>query len=142
MGCWQTNGSPNLVQKTRPYNKQLKRELVKLWIWLSRHSTEKNWKKVKRRISTWTLIWYWKNSGTWTRQLYQSWLVLWYSHQRIIKGTVGLVHKRTSGDHPNYYIIENGLNTEKNPGNPKRLVVTQTPVKYHLLTLIWKRLKE
>ena len=37
----------------------------------------------------------------------------WYSHQRIIKGTGGLGKERTSGDHPNHYIIENGQNTEK-----------------------------
>ena len=31
----------------------------------------------------------------------------WYSHQRIIKGTGGRGNK-TSGDHSNYDIIENG----------------------------------
>ena len=36
-----------------------------------------------------------------------------------------------SGDHPNYYIIENGQNTEKSPGDLRRLAVTQTPVKDH-----------
>ncbi len=34
-----------------------------------------------------------------------------------IKGTGGLGSWRTSGDHPNYSIIENGYNTEKSPGN-------------------------
>ena len=29
-----------------------------------------------------------------------------YNHRRIIKGAGGLGNKRTSGDHPNYYIIE------------------------------------
>ena len=48
----------------------------------------------------------------------------WYSHQRIIKGTGGLGKKRTSGDHPNYYIIENGQNTEKSSGDLRRLAVT------------------
>ena len=41
-----------------------------------------------------------------------------------------------SGDYPNYYIIENGQNTEKSPGDLRRLAVTQTPVKYHQLTLM------
>ena len=36
-----------------------------------------------------------------------------------------------SGDHPNYIIIENGQNTEKSPGDLRRLDVTQTPVKDH-----------
>ena len=53
------------------------------------------------------------------------------SHQRIIKGNGGLANKRTSGDYPNYYIVENGQNTEKSPGNLKTLVATQTPVKDH-----------
>ena len=34
-------------------------------------------------------------------------------------GTVnkGFINKRTSGDHPNYSIIENGQNTKMNPGD-------------------------
>ena len=34
-----------------------------------------------------------------------------------------------SKDHPNDSIIENVQNTEKSPGDLKRLAVTQTPVK-------------
>ena len=48
----------------------------------------------------------------------------WYSHQRINKGTGGLGKKRTSGDHPNHSLIENGQNTEKSPGDLGRLAVT------------------
>ena len=33
------------------------------------------------------------------------------------------------GDHPNYSIIENCQNTEKSPGDLRRLAVTQTPLK-------------
>ena len=36
---------------------------------------------------------------------------------------------RLSGDHPNDSIIENGQNNEKNPGDLRRLAVTQIPVK-------------
>ena len=39
-----------------------------------------------------------------------------------------------SGDHPNYSIIKNGQNTEKSPGEMKRLAVTS--VKDHPLTLM------
>ena len=35
----------------------------------------------------------------------------------------------TSGDHPNNNIIKNGQNTEKGPGDLRRLAVTQTTVK-------------
>ena len=51
------------------------------------------------------------------------------SHRRNIKGTGGLENKTTSGGHPKYYIIENGQNTEKSPGDLKRLAVTQTQIK-------------
>ena len=40
-----------------------------------------------------------------------------------------------SGDHPKYRIIENGQNTEKSPGDLRRLDITQTPVKDHQLML-------
>ena len=54
----------------------------------------------------------------------------------VTKGTGGLGSWRTSGDHPNYYIIENGQNTEKSPRDLRRLAVTQTPVKDYQLTLM------
>ena len=41
-----------------------------------------------------------------------------------------------SGDHPNNSIVENGQNTEKSPGDLRRLAVTQTSVRDHQLTLI------
>ena len=47
-----------------------------------------------------------------------------------------------SEDHPNYYIIENGQNTEKSPGDLWRLAVTQTPVKNHQLALIGETLSK
>ena len=58
------------------------------------------------------------------------------SHQIIIEGTGGLGNKRSSGEHPNYYIIEDGQNTEKSPGDLRRFAVTQTPVKDHQLKLM------
>ena len=45
------------------------------------------------------------------------------------KGSGGLGNKRTCEDHPNYYITENGHNTEKSPGDLRRLALTQIPVK-------------
>ena len=59
-----------------------------------------------------------------------------YSHQRIIKETGGLGSSRASEDHPNFNIIEIGQNTKRSPGDLKRLAVTQTPVKDHLLKLM------
>ena len=45
-------------------------------------------------------------------------------------------------DHPNYNIIEIGQNTEKSPGDLRRLAVTRTPLKDNQLTLMWKTLKQ
>ena len=46
----------------------------------------------------------------------------------------------TSGDNPSYSNGETDQSTEKSPGDLRRLVVTQTPVKNNLLTLMWKDL--
>ena len=67
---------------------------------------------------------------------------LCYSHQSIIKAIGGFGGWRTSGDHANYYISENGQNIEKSPGDLRRLAVTQTSVKNHQLKLMRKTLKE
>ena len=56
----------------------------------------------------------------------------WYSNKTIIESTGGLGSCRTSKDHANDSIIENGQNSEKSPGDLRRLAVTQTPVKDHL----------
>ena len=56
-------------------------------------------------------------------------------------GSGGLGNKSTFGDRPKYSIVEIGQNTKKSPGDLRRLVVTQTPVKNHQLTLVWKTLK-
>ena len=53
--------------------------------------------------------------------------------KRLLKG---LGRWRTGGDHPNDGIIGNSQNTEKSPGDLKRLAVTQTPVKNHQLRLM------
>ena len=61
---------------------------------------------------------------------------------RIGTGIGGHSNKRTSEEHPNYSIVKIGHNTEKSPGDLRRLVVTQTPVRNHQLMLVWKILKE
>ena len=49
---------------------------------------------------------------------------------------------RMGRDYPNDSIAKNGQNTETSPGDLRRLAVTQTPVRNHQLTLMWKTLKE
>ena len=65
----------------------------------------------------------------------------WYRHQRIGAGNGGLENKRMAGDHPNYSIIKIGQNTEKSPGDLRRLAVTQIPVRNYRLKLVRKTLK-
>ena len=64
----------------------------------------------------------------------------------VIKGLLkGLEDLEIGGrvwDYPNNSIAEDGQNPETSPGDLRRLAVTQTPVKNHQLTLMWKTLKE
>ena len=46
----------------------------------------------------------------------------------LVQGLEDLEIKRTSGDHPKSCIVEIGQNTKKNPGDLRRLSVTQTPM--------------
>ena len=55
----------------------------------------------------------------------------WYNHWRMDKETGGLGNLRTSGEYLDDSIIKMGQNTEKNPGDLRRLAVTQTPVEDH-----------
>ena len=57
---------------------------------------------------------------------------------KISKGRIkGLLRNhRKSRKHPDYSITKIGQNPEKSPGNLRRLVVTQTPVQNHQLTLV------
>ena len=56
--------------------------------------------------------------------------------QRLDKGAGKDRNRRTSKDHPNYNITETDQDTEKSPGDLKRLAVTQNPVKGHQVTLV------
>ena len=62
----------------------------------------------------------------------------WYCHQRIGTRTVRQGNNGMGGD----YIIENGQNIEKNPGNLRGLAVSQIPVKDQQLKLMGKTFKE
>ena len=60
----------------------------------------------------------------------------WYCKKRVTKGTGVFGIWRTSGDHPNYSIVENDQNTEKCHGDLRRFALTQTTMKDHQLTLM------
>ena len=48
---------------------------------------------------------------------------------------------KTSEDHSDYSIVKIGQNTEKCPGDLRRLAVSQTPEKNHQPTFVWETLK-
>ena len=97
-----------------------KKELAELWTLLSRLIIQWNWKKKMKRGRELKKPWNMKVTiipivigafGTVTEGLF--------------KGLKDLERRRrTSGDHPNNYIIEIGQNTEKSPGDLRRLAVT------------------
>ena len=87
---------------------------------------------MKQEISAYTLLENWKKTMEHEGDCDTNFdRCFWYSHQKIGKETRGLGNKSTSGDHPNYSIIEIGQNIEKNPEDLRRLAVTQTPVEDH-----------
>ena len=49
---------------------------------------------------------------------------------------------RKNREHPNDSIVKIDQNTEESPGDLRRFVMTNTPVKDHQLTLVWKTFKE
>ena len=57
------------------------------------------------------------------------------SPQGLGKGVGRVGNWRTNQDHPNYILVEIGKNIQKNPGDVRRLAVTQTSVKDYQLTL-------
>ena len=59
-----------------------------------------------------------------------------------LKKLGGLGSWGTCRDYTNDSIAESDQNTETSAGDLRRLAVTQTPVKNHLLTLMWRTLKE
>ena len=56
--------------------------------------------------------------------------------QRLTKGTGRVGNRRTNRDHPNYSVVKIDQNTKESSGDMWTLAVTQTPVKYHQLTLM------
>ena len=65
-----------------------------------------------------------------------------YNHQRLDTKTGGLGNKWMVGDHPYSSDIKIDSNTEKSPGDLRRLTVTQTSVEDHQLTLKGKTLQQ
>ena len=65
-------------------------------------------------------------------------LNIWNSLQKFWKGKERVENRSTNRDNLHHRIVEIDQNTEKSPGDLKRLGITQTVVKNHQLTLVWK----
>ena len=61
---------------------------------------------------------------------------MWY--KRLERKTGGIGNYRKNRNHTDYSISEIVHNTEKSPGDLRRLAVTQTPMKDQPQTLMWK----
>ena len=138
-GFWDTNGSSNLSQTSRPSDSQQKKRTC--WLFLSDWPQDKTERNRRERDKYLDLVGELKkpvkhetdgdaNCKWRTRS----------SHQTISTGIRGLGNKKTSGDHPNYSIVKICQTTKSSPGD-LRLAVTQTPMENHQLTLVWKTLK-
>ena len=137
---WDTNRSPNLGKKTRPSNNKKKRTwqivdfaiLADHWVKLKENENKDKYLDLARELKKL------RNMKVMEIPIVIS---FWYSYQRTNTGTGGLGNQRMRGDHSNYSIIKTGQNTEKSPGDLRRLAVIQTSVENHQLRLEWKTFK-
>ena len=143
MGFWHTNGSLNHGQTTRPNNNLINKKRTCKIVDFAVPADYRVRLKENEKIKYLDLTKKQKKTEEHESDVYTNcnWC-FWCDHQGINKRTGGLRNKRTSGDHPNYYTIEIVQNTEKSPGDLRRLAVTQTSVRDHQLTLLWKTLQE
>ena len=144
MGLWYSHGSPNLDQTTRPYNNQQKKKrickIVNFTVPAHHRIKLKECEKKDKYLDLARELKKLRNMrvtivlivigvfGTVTKGLLQG------LEDLEVGGGVETIQTTA--------FFLNGQNTEKSPGDLRRLVVTQTPLKNHQLTLMWKTLKE
>ena len=66
----------------------------------------------------------------------------WHCHKKLGRNTGGTESHKKNRGHPDYNIVEIGLNTQKIPGHIRKLTVTKTPVKNQQLIPVGKTHKE
>ena len=137
-----TNRSPNLGQTTRPSNNQQEKEnLLKCELCcpakhrINLKENEKNEKYLYPAKELKNTV----DNETDHDTNYNGYSC--YSYQSIDKATRIRGKKKLSGANPNYSIIKNGQNTEGRSGDLRRFAVTETPVRNHQSTLVWKTRK-
>ena len=123
-GFWVTNRSPNLSQITRPCNKQQKKENLSNYRLVPadlRVNLKESEKKDKYMNLARELKKLWNKKVTIIPIVIRT---LGTVTKRIGKRTGGYGKKKMSGDHPNYNTVEISKNTEKSPGDLRRLAVS------------------
>ena len=136
-----TDGSPNLCQKTRTNNYHLKKKkrIGDIAVPADHRIKLKDYEKNNKYLDlARELKQYMEHEGDNCTNC--DWCFC-YSNKEIIKGTWGFGSWLRSGDQANYYIIENGQNTEKSPKDLKRLVVTQTQRVWSASPVVWGLLR-
>ena len=128
MTFWDTNGSLNLDHTTKPNDSQQKKGTCLIGDFVFPADLRVKLKESKKRNKFSDIDF----------EMKKQWNMTGYSQQRISKGTGGFENMWMCRDHPNYSSIKISQNTEKSPGDLKRLAVTQTQVKDHQLTVVWK----
>ena len=129
VGLWYTNGSPNLRPKTRSNNNQQK-ELCKIVDFAVLADQRIKLKECEKKDKYLDLA----------REL----KILWNMQVTIIPIVIGAFGTVIKGLLKGLEDLEVGgrgetiQTTEKNPGDLRRLAVTQTSVKVHQLALMWK----
>ena len=140
-----------LISASRPYNQQKKRACqIAVFAVSADHRIKLKESEKKEKYLDFTRelkkLWYMKVTvipivigalGTVTKGLVKG----LGNKRKTGKGTGGLGNKRKSGNHANYCIIKISQIPEKNPGELRKLAVTQTTVKSHKITPMWKTFK-
>ena len=140
LGFWNTNGLLNLSQTTRPNNSQQKKkkrtcQIVDFAVPVDHRVKLKESKKDKYLDLARELKKLWNMKVTLIAILIGT---LGTFTKRLIQGLEDLEIRR---DHPNYSFFKISQNTEKSPGNLRRLAITQTWVRNHCLMLMGNTLK-
>ena len=127
-----TNRSPNLGQSSRPYNNQNKKRIWKIVDFAVPANHRVKLKESEKKDKYLDLARELKKTVEHESDDYTKWnWCFWYSHQRIGKGDGGFGTNRTSGDHTDDSIVWIENNTEKSPGDLRRIAAIQISVKDH-----------
>ena len=135
LGFWDTNGSPNRGQTTRPSDSQQKKRNFLNGTADHRIKLKESEKKNKYLDLAREL------KKLWNMKVMVIPIVigaLGTIPKGLVKGLEDLDFKKSNRDYSDYSITKN---TKRSPWDLKRFAVAQTPVRNHQLMLVWKTLK-